>query len=198
MSNSKKIADEILKDYPKCNKVIVTEDGQAFFVDLDATRHHQRNGFKKEPEVFFREGFEPEDTKELEEDLQITKEANATLGDAIKLVILATDLEADAPEVDGQTPEVVAKVVGLREKLETSQTTFNEVAEAVTRACDLENEVPELTLSDEALPIVKSVIELRAQLSQVSNELATLKALKVEVVEEAKDVKNSAETAAKK
>lgn len=198
MSNSKKIANEILKDYPESNKVIVTEDGQAFFVDLDATRHHQRNGFKKEPKVFFREGFEPEDTKELEEDLQITKEANATLGDAIKLVILATDLEADAPEVDGQTPEVVAKVVGLREKLETSQTTFNEVAEAVNRACDLENEVPELTLSDEALPIVKSIIELRAQLSQVSNELATLKAEKVEVVEEAKDVKNSAETAAKK
>ena len=200
MSNSKKIADEILKNYPEQNKVIVTQDGQAFFSDLDASHHQKRNGFDSEPEVFFREGFEPEDTKELEEDLWLTKQANETLADAIKEVILATDLEAKLPyEVNGQTPEVVAKVVLLREKLESSQGTLKLLIETISKVCDPENlEVPEEALSDEALPIVKAVVELRAQLNQTTNELATLKANPIEVVKEAKDVKKPATDAAKK
>ena len=199
MSNSKKIADEILKNYPEQNKLIVTQDGQAFFSDLDASHHQKRNGFDSEPEEFFREGFEPEDTKELEEDLQLTKDANATLEQAIKQVIATTNLEADAPEVDGQTPDVVAKVVGLREKLESSEDKFKLLIEIITQVCDPENlEVPEEALSDEALPIVKSVVELRAQLNQVTNELATLKAKPIEVVAKVEDVKKSATNAAKK
>lgn len=187
MSKLKKIADEILKDHPGENKVIITQDGQGFFNELAATQHHKRNSFKNEPEVFFREGFVPEDTKELEEDLLQTKETNANLEFAIKQVIDAADLDAEDPEVNGQTLQVVAVVVELREKLQSSIATLKEVAESVNRVCDLENDVPDLKLSDEALPIVKAVIQLRTQLAEASNELATLK-----------ESKKSANQAAKK
>lgn len=181
MSKLKKIAESVLKDHPAQNQVFITEDGQAFFSELSANQHNKRSAFESNPEPFYREGFEPEDTKELEEDLKATKAEKDKLVALVTEVFDATDLTKDAPEVNQETPEVVAKVVSLREAITEKEASYKEVLEVVTRACDLTNDFPEVKVSDEALPVIQQVLGLREELGKAHAELQTLKAAPLDV-----------------
>lgn len=193
-NTNQKIANEMFVDYPKENVVYITEDGQAFFDELAAKNHAKNRNFEN-PEVFFREGHEPEDKKELEEELLLLKEDYEVAVGQLELIEQVTDLTQVAPQVDTSTSDVVAKVVTLRQQnevfenekkeLEASrdslQSVLTEIVEGVARACDIDNDVPEMTVSDEALPVIKQVLELRAKLADASNQIATLKAKSIEV-----------------
>jgi len=68
------LANQVLTDFPQENAVFITEDNQVFFKELDALNHKKKMDFKEDPQAFFRQGFEPEDTKTLQQDLDIANE----------------------------------------------------------------------------------------------------------------------------
>lgn len=152
------LATQILADNPGQNSVYITEDSQAFFNEIDAVNHSKRNDFKNKPEVFFREGFEPEDTKTLQEAHDAAVEKIATLEETLKLIVQAVNLEDAAPEVTSETEDVVAKVVGLRQLTE-----------------ELKEANAELIASNETL---------EGEKTELQNQLDTLKATPFEVKEE--------------
>lgn len=115
---NQKLANHILAKNPEAEVVYITEDGQAFLTKLKAQNHSNYRKFKKEPEAFFREGFEPKDETELEQALEaaVTKtEEQATL---LERISTACDLETPAEEVTDATPEPLVKVLELREVLQ--------------------------------------------------------------------------------
>lgn len=111
----KKIANGILADNPEENVVFMTEDGQGFFDPIKANNHANKNEFS-EPEAFYREGYEPEDVRALEEQLGFAQEENETLTVVMAQIEQAVDFTQEAPEVTQETNSVVAAVVQLREK----------------------------------------------------------------------------------
>jgi chromosome segregation ATPase len=183
----KKLANKILLDNPDENRVFITEDGQAFFDEIQANNHAVKNEFS-EPEVFFREGFEPEDTKVLEEELAQVKEDNETLTEVLDDIQKAVDFTQDAPEVTQESNIVVAAVVQLREKHQGAIALIDKVIISL--------EAEEAVIDEKAEPIIIEIMKLRVSLktaqleketltnslSVVQSELDTLKASQITVV----------------
>lgn len=188
----KKIAEQTLKEYPGQNEVHITSDGQAFFNLLDATNHASRNNFEA-PKTFFREGHEPEDTKEMEEALELSKEEVHKLKNVLDEVEMSADLNREPVSVNPFTHAVVGTVVSLREAYKKEVDSKIELETDVMQAANLEAEAP--TVTDETPQAVKMVIELRTLYQSVQNELDTLKASSVEVKKE--ETKETANTAKK-
>lgn len=196
--NKKKIATQTFKDYPEANEAHITQDGQAFFTKVSAQNHSTRMGFDEEPELFFRDGFEPEDTKGIQEELSLVKIENETLTGILAIVEEATDLTKVAPEVDQETDSAIAAVVQLREKFIASDI----LLERIGKATDYTNEIPEVT--NETTDIEKAVISLRQEVKATRDQLAlsneALEALKAEkiTVVDSKEVKTEATASSKK
>lgn len=185
----KKIANKILQENPEENVVYMTDDGQAFFNETQANNHASKNEFS-EPESFFREGFEPEDTKALEEELALVKEDNETITAVLAEIEQAVDFTQEAPEVTQDSDPVVAAVVQLREKHEGSISLLDKVILALVEQ--------EAVVDEKAEPVIVEIMKLRVSLlsaqaeketltnslSIVQSELDTLKATNIAVVEE--------------
>ncbi|MDI5894395.1 hypothetical protein [Flavobacterium algoritolerans] len=185
----KKFANKILQDNPEENVVYMTEDGQCFFDKIKADNHADKNEFP-EPESFFREGFEPEDTKALEEELALVKEDNETITAVLAEIEQAVDFTKEAPEVTQESDPVVAAVVQLREKHEGAIALIDKVIHALTD--------DEAVVDEKAEPIIVEIIKIRVSLlsaqaeketltnslSIVQSELDTLKATPIAVVED--------------
>lgn len=180
--DAQKIANQVLKEYPGQNEVHITSDGQAFFNEIDARNHSTRNGLEN-TEVFFREGFEPEDTKGLEETLQAAQdEAHQykTVVDEIEKALNATEI----PKVDQSTNTTVAAVIGVLEEKAKTLSTLVDLETDVLQAANLELNSPEITESTSET--VKAVIDLRNLYQESQKELDTLKASSIEVKENQK------------
>lgn len=111
-------ANALLKAYPTQEKVFFTEDEQAFFVEEDAQAHHSAMEFETEIQVFFREGYEVEDTTNLQAAYEEAVMANEHKDLELDKVAGAIDLEKEVPKVDKNTSEVVTAVIAFREKYE--------------------------------------------------------------------------------
>lgn len=197
----KKIANGILADNPEENVVYMAEDNQGFFDKIKANDWCHKNEFE-EPVAFFREGFEPEDTKALEEQLGFAQEENETLTGIVAQIEQAVDFTQDAPEVTQESDAVVAAVVQLREKHEGAITFIDKVIHTLTEG--------EAVVNEKAEPVIVEIMKLRVSLlsaqaeketltnslSIVQSELDTLKAKQIAVVEE-KVVEPAAKTPAK-
>ncbi|MDN3621343.1 hypothetical protein QWY81_17885 [Polaribacter undariae] len=114
----KKIAAELLKDNPEQNKIWMTEDGQGFFSEGHANNNAKTKGLEN-PEVFFRDGHQDEDSKELEEVLLETEETVRELETVIDRVIDVSNIEAeDSMEALEDDHQAVKNVAELRKKYE--------------------------------------------------------------------------------
>jgi hypothetical protein len=188
----KKIANSILSDNPGESVVFMTEDGQGFF-DLNlATNHANKNEFA-DPEAFYSAGFEPEDTKAIEEQLGFAQEELETLTEVVAQIEQAVDFTKKAPEVTQESDIVVAAVVQLREKHVGVIALIDEVTHALI--------ADEVVVDEKAEPIIVAIMKLRVSLisvqaeketltnslSIVQAELDTLKAASIAVVEDKED-----------
>ena len=135
---NQKLANKILAENPKENAVYITEDGQAFFSRIKANNHTASRKFEKDPEVFFRKGFEPTDEKELETSLADALEKLKNAEHFILDIVEASDLEKEPKAIDPETPDVVAQILQLRESLKEVQ------AESIKLANELEQAKKEL------------------------------------------------------
>ena len=117
-------ANKILLANPEQSKVIIVENGQCFFSEVDASNYHSKMKFEKDPEVFFREGDQPEDDLDLQEALQQSKSDKEDLEELVAQITDALDPEVEI-SVNQETPEQVADIVKLREALQ-SETEKNE------------------------------------------------------------------------
>lgn len=178
MSTQKK-ANEILKNNLDQNQVFFTEDGQAFFEELKATNHARINKLGN-PLVFFREGFEPEDTKELEQELAYLKEDNNKLSTVLETVNAICDLDHDAPEINDETPTIVVSVITLREAINNEKETIKAIHSLVNETIDAEK-IPVVT--DETPEIVGKIILLRETIESLAAENEALKAAATVVVD---------------
>lgn len=121
-----KVADELFKDNPLENKVWITSDNQGFFKE----NHAKNNASDKDledPEVFFREGYQNEDSQDLEEILQETEEVVKEQEVVINKVLDVSNIEAEAAVgVSDTDHEAVQAVAELRAKYEENieQTNF--------------------------------------------------------------------------
>lgn len=197
----KKIANGILADNPEENVVYMAEDNQGFFDKIKANDWCHKNEFE-EPVAFFREGFEPEDTKALEEQLGFAQEEIETLTGVVTQIEQAVDFTQEVPEVTQDSDPVVAAVVQLREKHEGSISLLDKVILALVEQ--------EAVVDEKAEPVIVEIMKLRVSLlsaqaeketltnslSIVQSELDTLKATPIAVVEE-KTVEPAAKNTAK-
>lgn len=177
--NTQKKANEILKNNLDQNQVFFTEDGQAFFEELKATNHARTNKLE-DPVVFFREGFEPEDTKEMEQELVYLKEDNKKLSTVLEIVNAICDLDKEAPEINDATPAIVVGVITLREAITQEKETTAAIYNLVNEAIDAEK-VPEVT--DETPEIIGKIILLRETIESLTLENEALKAAATVVVD---------------
>lgn len=162
----KKIANGILADNPEENAVFMTEDGQGFFDPIKANNHANKNELS-EPEAFYREGYEPEDVRALEEQLGFAQEENETLTGIIVQIEQAVDFTQEAPEVTQESNSVVAAVVQLREKHQGSIALIDKVILALVE--------PEVVVDENAEPVVVEIMKLRASLKTFKEEKLALK-----------------------
>ncbi len=116
-SKNQKTAEALLKGSPEETQVYITEDGQPFFCKAYAERHHRDKGFEKDIEVFFREGFEPEDEEDLQKALELRTAEKEELDEILASVDAVADLEQDYEPVEQDTHETVTAVIALRERL---------------------------------------------------------------------------------
>ena len=178
MSTQKK-ANEILKNNLDQNQVFFTKDGQAFFEELKATNHARTNKLE-DPVVFFREGFEPEDTKELEQELVYLKEDNKKLSTVLETVNAICDLDKEALEINDETPTIVVGVITLREAISKEKATIEAIHSLVNETIDAE-EVPVVT--DATPEIIGKIILLRETIVSLTLENEALKAAAIVVVD---------------
>lgn len=119
MSNKKKFqekANALFEKYPTENKVFITENGQCFFEEQAAKEYHTKKWFDKDPETFFREGFEDEDDTDLQEALHTAKLEVSELSAVIEEIVGVADLDQDYEPANFDTNETVTAVIKLREK----------------------------------------------------------------------------------
>ncbi|WP_348814069.1 hypothetical protein [Flavobacterium maritimum] len=183
----KKLANKILQENPEENVVYMTEDGQAFFNPIQANNHANKNEFA-EPESFFREGFEPEDIKAIEEQLVFAMEENETLITIVGEIEQAVDFTKEAPEVTQESNPVVAAVVQLREKHLGAMDLIDKVTVALSTDTVIVDEKEE--------PVIVEIMKLRVSLSTLQSAFDTLKATPIAVIEET-TVEPAAKTTAK-
>lgn len=186
--SKQKTANKILAENPTENAVYITQDGQAFISRNKANNHSQSRKFDKDPEVFFREGFEPQDETELEATLENAVTENESLKTVVERVVRATDLSEDVEEIDGDTPEAVVKVLQLREELATAQErAVKAESELKTRKDDneklvegLEKAINEKSALDNDLKVLRTENEtLGKEKIAISKELNALKEVEV-------------------
>lgn len=110
--------NKLFKEHVNENKIIMTENGQCFFSPNDAQSYHDQMGFEQDPEVFFREGVEIKDDSDLEKALD---QAEKSLSEKTSVLKQAEEALSADVEVDQSTPEIVAEIIQLKEKLTLSQ-----------------------------------------------------------------------------
>lgn len=118
MTKNEKLAKELLAKNTEENKVVITEDGQAFFSDVYAMRHHTDNGFEAEPQVFFREGYEGENVEGLEKALHLAEQAKTALEETLTAINIVADTEQEYEPATQETDDTLTAVIALRERYE--------------------------------------------------------------------------------
>ena len=162
MSNKNKFqekANALFEKHPDENKIIIVENGQCFFDETIAKDYHELKGFEKDPETFFREGFEDEDDSDLQEALQNAELKKLELQSVIDEIIIVADLEQEYEPAGVDTNETVTSVISLREKYASKE---NELIEANAKLEELD------TLKTEN-------DQLKAQLETLNKEINNAK-----------------------
>jgi len=156
----KEIAEQFFKEHEGEDIVIITEDGQPF-LDKDAAQNWaDRNDFA-DPETFYREGTEPEDPKELAEQLAISQEENQDLVLVLDQIENALDFSKECPEVDQKTNSLVAQIVCIRDQSKEKEAFLGKIKEALF--------APELVSNEAGEELIEGILNLRLSL-QTANE----------------------------
>lgn len=133
--DSKEVAAKVLAAHPDQNSVFITEDGRSFFLKGDADNYTKRRGLKKEPEEFFREGFEADNHKEDQADCEDCQAENE------RLTAELLQVKAASEELESENEKLAADL--LRE-----ESVSEELREAFTKSSQeniaLEKKIKEL------------------------------------------------------
>lgn len=180
MSNKKKFqekANALLEKYPNENKVFITENGQCFFDDKAAKDYHESKGFDKDPETFFREGFEDDDDTDVQEALHTAKLAVTELTAVIEEMVGVADLDQEYEPATFDTNDNVTAVIKLREKYAAKDELLIEANLELEKLSKVEEKNTDLKAQLDAANKQIGVTNLELEkLSKVQEENADLKA----------------------
>ena len=188
MKNTK-LAKKILAENTDQEAVYITEDGQAFFSKNKAVNHCYNRKFEEEPEAFFREGFEPQDDKDLQEAFTELYEKTEVQDQILARVNAALDMSQEAEEITDDTPDMLAGILAMREQVEKQNDDYAEAIKekdlAVKKISELESDLKKAN---------KDLDSSNKEAEKLSAELSKLKETPVVATEEKATKKTTKKT----